>query len=502
MGDNTKRDYEMPDKEKRLTKVATFQIVKPVNMSWDAWNKQLNILRRVRYILWRFANLALSEAYLNFYKSKKGLAGEKLTVGELNKNLRKTLIEEGKSKKEKEPFTKEELSHYSENGALSGYVYGAFWNNEFRSVTSKSKWSDVIKGRVSLPVFRKDLAIPIQCNKVSLSRIEKTEAGDYEVDLRICMQQKEFLPKGYPRVLLSTERISDGQRAVLERLVSNTTNSPEGYCHRIFRIKEKRGKWELSVTYDFPKSEAGKLHPDIIVGVDLGWSVPLYAAISNGYDRIGWRKLRPLAERIRHLQKQVKARRFSIQKGGQQDLAGPTARAGHGRKRMLAPIEKLEGKIDNAYKTLNHQLSHCVVKFAKDHGAGVIQVEDLDGLKDTLTGTFLGQNWRYYQLQNYVKYKAEEAGIKYEKVNPCMTSRRCSGCGVINKDFTFKYRQDYKKKNGKSAMFECPECKRRKKGYEPLIADYNAAKNLTIPRQELEEKIRLQCEKQGIEYKE
>jgi len=341
-----------------------------------------------------------------------------------------------------------------------------------------------------LPLFKRDLAIPINCSDHKPCLIEKTESGEYEVYLRICKQP-------YPRVLLSTAKISAGERAILERLVSNKINSPDSYRHRFFEIKEKSRKWFLHVVYDFPKSETIKLHPDIVVGVDLGWSVPLYAAINNGYARIGYRKLEPLAKRIKHLQKQIKGRRLSTQKGGLKELAGPTARVGHGRKRILKPIEKLENKIDNAYTTLNHQLSHCVVEFAKNNGAGLIQMENLKSLQDELKGTFLGMNWRREELQRFIKYKAEESGIEVKEVNPFYTSRRCSECGFIHKDFTFKYRQVNKKK-GQATMFECPECS-KKGSYKPLNADYNAARNLAVLG--IEDIIRLQCKKQNIEYK-
>jgi len=468
----------MPDKEKRLTKVATFQIVKPVNMSWNDFGK---ILRDVRYRLFRLANIAVSEAYLNFHKKyRMGQTDSEgmHKVSTLDKILRKTLIKEG--------VKENELSRYSRNGAVSGYIYGAFEKTKLNAVRSQSKWRDIIRGKVSLPVFKRDLAIPINCSDHRPSMIEKTESGEYEVNLRMCQ-------KPYPRVLLSTAKISDGQKAVLERLVSNKSNSFTGYRHRFFEIKEKRVKWYLSVSYDFPKADATKLHADIIVGVDLGWSVPLYAAINNGAARIGYKKMNPLGDSIKTLQRQTIARRRSIQRAGAKDLSSPTARSGHGRKRILLPIEKLEGKIDNAYKTLNHQLSHCVIEFAKNHGAGVIQIENLKGLAEELSGTFIGQNWRYNQLQQFIKYKAKEAGIEVKEVNPCKTSRRCSQCGFIYDDFTFEYRQSHKK-TGKSAMFECP------KGCKPLNSDYNAAKNIATA--DIEEKIRLQCKKQSIEYKE
>ena len=469
---------------KRAQKVTKFQIIKPLNNM--AWSELGKILRDVRYRYWRLANMSVCENYMRFHrqfrmgtKQETKDSNENHKVKILNRLLRKMLIEEKQA-------DEEELSKFSRDGAVSGYICGAFEKIKLSSIKSKSKWRDVLRGKSSLPLFRKDSAFPINCSDNKPSMIEKTNSGEYEVDLRICQ-------KPYPRVLLSTAKISDGEKAILERLVSNKTNSLDGYRHRFFEIKEQRGKWFLHVIYDFPKSQLMKLHKDIIVGVDLGWSVPLYAAINNGHARIGYKKLKSLGERIKSLQKQTIARRRSIQRSGTQDLSEPTARSGHGRKRILSPIEKLEGKIENAYTTLNHQLSHCVVTFAKDHGAGTIQIENLKGLTDELIGTFIGQNWRYNQLQNYIKYKAEHEGITVIEVNPFYTSRRCSNCGFIHKDFNFEYRQTNRKK-GKSAMFQCPM------GCKPLNADYNAAKNLATEK--IEEIIRLQCIEQVIEYRE
>ena len=473
---------KMPDTEKRLQKVTKFQIIKPVNMPRTQLGKMLH---DVRYRFWRLANMAVCENYIRFHKQiRMGQANsqedsdENYKIKTLNRILRQMLIEEKQA-------DEEDLNRYSRYGAVSGYICGAFERIKLSAIKSKSKWRQVLRGESALPLFRRDLAIPVNCSDHQPRLIEKTQSGEYEVDLRICQ-------KPYPRVMLSTATISAGERAILERLVSNRTNSLDSYRHRFFEIKEKRRKWYLHVIYDFPKSDI-RLHADIVVGVDLGWSVPLYAAISNGKARIGYNKLKALGDNIKALKRQTIARRRSIQTTGTHDLAVPTARAGHGRKRILLPIEKLEAKIDNAYTTLNHQLSHCVIEFAKNHGAGVIQVENLQGLKDVLSGTFIGQYWRYNQMQKYIEYKAEQAGIHFERVNPCRTSQRCSECGFIHKDFTFQYRQANKKK-GKATMFQCPQC-----GYKEN-ADYNAARNLATLG--IEDKIRLQCQKQTIEYKE
>ena len=75
---------------------------------------------------------------------------------------------------------------------------------------------------------------------------------------------------------------------------------------------------------------------------------------------------------------------------GKDVLAGGTGRSGHGRKRRLQSTEVLAGRINRAYNTLNHQLVKSVVEFAKNHWAGVVQMEDLSGLKDDLQGMLLG----------------------------------------------------------------------------------------------------------------
>ena len=166
-----------------------------------------------------------------------------------------------------------------------------------------------------------------------------------------------------------------------------------------------------------------------------------------------------------------------------------SARSGHGRARKLEPIEKLQGRIDRAYTTLNHQLSAAVIKFAKDNGAGVIQMEDLNGLTEELSGTFLGERWRYEELQRFLLYKAEEAGITVRKVNPRFTSRRCSDCGFIDVKFSREFRDQ--NRGSKSTRFKCPNCE-----YE-ADADYNAARN--IATLDIEEVIKHATAEQGLD---
>jgi transposase len=139
-------------------------------------------------------------------------------------------------------------------------------------------------------------------------------------------------------------------------------------------------------------------------------------------------------------------------------------------------------------------MSAAVIDFAIDHGAGVIQMENVKGLGAEITGTFLGERWRYYQLQQFIEYKAREKGIEPKKINPRYTSRRCNKCGYINKNFDRAYRDKETAKSGKPAQFVCPEC-----GYKEG-PDYNAARNIATI--DIEDKIKLQCQKQGLKYEE
>jgi IS605 OrfB family transposase len=474
---------------KRHTKVVRFRILKPAGeMSWKKLSQRL---RDVRYRVFRLANLAVSENYVNYHMWRIGKAAEfeRATIGQLSRRLRGMLEQERRDKGKSEAEIAAELDWVSKDQGLAtpANIHDALSKYKLKAITAPSKWRDVVRGKVSLPTFRLDMAIPIRCDGSHGQRLESTESGDVELDLVICR-------KPYPRVVLQTGAIGDGVRAILDRLLDNKDQAESGYRQRVYEIKhnDRDNKWWLYVTYDFPATESPTVNKEIIVGVDVGVSCPLYAAISNGYARLGWRQFQALGARIRSLQRQIMARRRSMQTGGKVAVSQKTARSGHGRKRKLRPIEKLEGRIDSAYQTLNHQLSAAVVDFARNHGAGVIQIEDLDGLRDALRGTFIGQRWRYHQLQQYLKYKADEAGIELRQVNPRFTSRRCSKCGHIRHEFDHEYRQTHR--NGRfAARFECLQC-----GYK-AHADYNAARNLATL--DIARLIARQCKVQGLPVK-
>ncbi|MEM4385797.1 MAG: transposase [Candidatus Anstonellales archaeon] len=86
----------------------------------------------------------------------------------------------------------------------------------------------------------------------------------------------------------------------------------------------------------------------------------------------------------------------------------------------------------NFRNTVNYKYSRYIVDMAVKYGCGIIQMEDLEGIsKDSL---FL-KDWTYYDLQEKMKYKAEEYGIEVRKISPRYTSQRCSNmCRHIDKE--------------------------------------------------------------------
>ena len=102
-----------------------------------------------------------------------------------------------------------------------------------------------------------------------------------------------------------------------------------------------------------------------------------------------------------------------------------------------------------------------IIDYAIKKGCGIIQMEELSGISEEAK-PFL-KNWSYFDLQNKIKYKANEVGIKVITVSPSYTSQRCSKCGNIDESNRIT-----------QASFKCTSC-----GYS-ANADYNASQNLAI----------------------
>lgn len=127
-----------------------------------------------------------------------------------------------------------------------------------------------------------------------------------------------------------------------------------------------------------------------------------------------------------------------------------------GAKRVL---KKISGKENRRIRHENHVLSKELIEEAKRHECGVIRMEQLKEIRSR-TKTWnkhlnrMIAGWSFYQLQQFVKYKAAICGISVEFVSPQYTSQTCHQC--------------YQLGSRKGERFYCATCGERH-------ADVNAA---------------------------
>ena len=467
-----------------LTKVIKLEILKPLNWVGGqrdgdpcSWKELGDTLRTIQYFSARIANQFISEKYVSTQLARVPTSPvfEPRKLAAVNKAIRQALIAEGK-------FTEAQLNVYSTNGCLPSVVLDPLGVGIIGPQTSGANWREVMAANSSLPSYKRRIPVCIRCDKPVHKKIVECE-GEHVLDLSVTVGSKI-------RIVLRTGRLDGSQKAILDKLCKPDT----GFTQQSLQISynERRNKWFLSCIFRFPPATR-RLDPDIIVGADLGYSCPLFAAVSNSeHARIGRREFDAISQQVKRLQSQTIRRRRLVQNAGRDSFVTDTARGGHGRKRRIKPMQRFEDKINNAYKTLNHQISRRLVDFALEQNAGTIQIEDLSGLQQQLTGTFLGERWRYYDLQEMIAYKATEQGIVVRKVSARYTSRRCNTCEHINEAFTREYRDENKPAGGGVTPFFCPSC-----GATDVDPDFNAARNLSTA--DIAKKIEQQCRRQGIQ---
>jgi IS605 OrfB family transposase len=128
-------------------------------------------------------------------------------------------------------------------------------------------------------------------------------------------------------------------------------------------------------------------------------------------------------------------------------------------------LQKLSGKQSRFQRDTNHTISKRLVSKAKARSSAIV-LEDLSGIAERTTvrrqQRARRSNWSFYQLRQFIEYKARIAGVPVVTVDPAYTSQTCSECGHC----------DSKNRNGSD--FECREC-----GHS-MDADKNAARNIAV----------------------
>jgi IS605 OrfB family transposase len=201
-------------------------------------------------------------------------------------------------------------------------------------------------------------------------------------------------------------------------------------------LVRKRKGWFFNLVLDLPDpvpAAAGN-----VLGVDLGENN--LAATDTG-KLFGGGKLRHDRDRFLNLRRRLQR---------------------NGSKSAKQLLRKVSGREARHVTHVNHEVSKAIVAEATSNGYAAIALENLTNIRKRIrAGKRMRSRlhrWAWAQLQAFVAYKAQAAGIRVVFVNPAYTSKTCAVCGNLG--------------NRSKHRFSCPLCGRL------AHADRNAAQNI------------------------
>lgn len=431
-----------------MNKIMRYQIIKPIDCDWKQFNQILNELQnKTRYILNK--TIQYQWEYFNFSLDYK--------------------------KKYLEYPNSQDILGFKGSQAVQNYVYH-YIKDDINKLNAQnicqtlsiatSRWSndkvDILKGEKTIPCFKKNVPIDLKNKSIKIYK-----ENEYYLNLSLISSTyaKELNRKSGQFVVLI--KVGDNtQKTILERLLNNE------YKISASQLIKYKNKWFINLSYGF-EPEKHNLNENNIMGIDMGIVYPVYIAFNNSLKRY---KIE--GGEIESFRKQVEKRKNQMLSQGKYCGEG---RIGHGTLTRIKPIQQMKDKVSNFRETTNHKYSKYIIDLAIKNNCGTIQMEDLTGI--STNNKFL-KNWSYYDLQQKIKYKAEEKGIKIIKIKPDYTSQRCNKCGYIHTD------NRPKEEKGQS-YFKCLSC-----GFE-TNADFNAARNIALP--DIEQLIKNERERQEHE---
>ena len=137
------------------------------------------------------------------------------------------------------------------------------------------------------------------------------------------------------------------------------------------------------------------------------------------------------------------------------------------RKGLWSKLQETRGKEKRFMKDINHKISKYIKDLCKKYEDSTVVLENLDGIRESMNFSSKQNrrlhNWSFGKLQEFIIYKAHEAGSSYRRVPPYNTSQVCGSCfNSISRS----------KRN--RVVGTCETCKK-----EVLNVDLNAAVNIT-----------------------
>ena len=223
--------------------------------------------------------------------------------------------------------------------------------------------------------------------------------------------------------------VDDGQALSINTLGERTKctfegNHFAGYLDGSYRLGtaklvELKGQWYLHIPVTKAVEDFQKKDIRHVVGIDRGLR---FLAVS--YDEQGKTEFVSGKKIITKRHKFQEVRRQLQYKG---------------TKSAKRKLKAISGRENRWMSDVNHQISQTLVqKYGKDT---LFVLEDLAGvsfeesnLSRTTKQNYELRSWAFYQLEQFLTYKAHENRSEVLKVSARYTSQRCPKCGTIRKE--------------------------------------------------------------------
>ncbi len=214
------------------------------------------------------------------------------------------------------------------------------------------------------------------------------------------------------------------------------------------RLRRQNGEWYLKIHVKREAEIQDAREAEYYIGIDLGVNNLTTIAVQNRKGEVVETKF------FDGSYVSEKKRRFNAK------------RREYMRKGLWSKLKQTRGKEKRFIKDVNHKISKYIKDLCEKYKNSTVVMENLDGIRDGMNFNSKQNrrlhNWSFGQLQEYIIYKAHEAGSSYRRVPPFNTSQVCGSC------FGFIDRSSENKIVG-----ACETCKQ-----EVLNVDLNAAVNI------------------------
>jgi putative transposase len=226
-------------------------------------------------------------------------------------------------------------------------------------------------------------------------------------------------------------------------------------------IKRKDGSYYIQICVE--KKPPKQQDTDKVIGVDLGRIDIAHTSEGKNWNGQQLNKVRDHYSRLRAV----------LQRKASKGTRSSRRRCRELLQRLSGKERRFQSRQRCVAKTwVNHRISKAIVSRAKATNSA-IALEDLTGIRERVnqqprskTERRRANSWAFYQLRQFLEYKARVAGVSLVLVPPAYTSQTCHKCLHIHPDPAQSYRSGKK--------FKCGHC-----GWEG-DADLNGANVIAL----------------------